>query len=698
MHREAFRAVAFPITLGTFVALLLVMSEPAADASEPGRRMSTRERARVELGRRLFFDPAVSRLGFRSCADCHAPDHGFSDPSPRSFDERGPTRRHSQTLIDGADNPSAHWDGEFAGVRDLVTARLVRSVGRGVGSRGQAGRLSVGSSSMPAPREAPSGGGSYGGGSAPSSARPSPAQPGPTGAGNGGSQDDAGGDDESYAPEDDSGATPSAREMRAPSESSPAAPAPEASPDAAAPDPEPTAPMPAPGEAPPPDAPDDEPSPEDERRPDESYAGTDHEAENALGHFVDPDADVSRWPTVIQRLEREGRYHEAFRAAFGSRSITLTRVAKAIEAFCHTIRSGEAPFDRYRAGDETALSTSARRGLELFAGKAGCASCHSMEGDRPAFTDYRFHNTGAAWLRALQPNASVPDLGLAGITTRRSDARSFKTPTLRDVARRGPFMHDGSVPTLRDAVLHYARGARPPGDAGADPDLDPRIRPFLVNAQELDDLVAFLESLTSDRRPGHADVLWDARSDRIALRLVDDRGRPLAGWELELVPAGDTLPGTSTATPVAVRTDDEGRAVAAVPATTHLQVVLPHGLRPVGGGLLPDTARDVEIVVPVDGFLDVEVKLDSMSAPETLTLEHVAAETFPDRRWPRTLLPLLEVQESPGGGVTARYRAPRRTDVPAAARLALPIPRWGLDHLHLFPRAGDTIRVDLSAR
>src|SRR5204863_7249936 len=120
-------------------------------------------------------------------------------------------------------------------------------------------------------------------------------------------------------------------------------------------------------------------------------------------------------------------------------------------------RSGGAAYDRFAAGEASALSPSAKHGLELFEGAAGCVSCHAMTGRRAALTDYRFHDTGISWKSS--PTGDDGDVGAIGASSRPQDRRAFKTPTLRDVARRGPFMHDGSVPTLEAAVRHYLSGA-----------------------------------------------------------------------------------------------------------------------------------------------------------------------------------------------------------------------------------------------
>src|SRR5204862_5863197 len=127
-----------------------------------------------------------------------------------------------------------------------------------------------------------------------------------------------------------------------------------------------------------------------------------------------------------------------------------------VERYCHSVRSGESAYDRFEAGKKDALSESARRGLALFRGAAGCASCHAMDASRARFTDYAFHDTGVSW-KALDPSARRANAGDVGAMARgggQERLRAFKTPTLRDVARRGPYMHDGSLATLEEVVRH----------------------------------------------------------------------------------------------------------------------------------------------------------------------------------------------------------------------------------------------------
>ena len=113
-------------------------------------KVSRKEKQLVELGRRLFFDPVVSRSGARACASCHDPAHGFSDPAQFSDDDVGRTVRHSQTLLDSHLNPSAHWDGEFSSIEALVSARVgLTASERGYGASNSRDTLHAGHSSVP---------------------------------------------------------------------------------------------------------------------------------------------------------------------------------------------------------------------------------------------------------------------------------------------------------------------------------------------------------------------------------------------------------------------------------------------------------------------------------------------------------------------------------------------------------------------
>ncbi len=183
---------------------------------------------------------------------------------------------------------------------------------------------------------------------------------------------------------------------------------------------------------------------------------------------------------IMARLRADDGYVAKFKAAFPDGAIKLDHVVIALAAFQRTIEPGEAPFDRWVEGDDGAISDAAVRGFALFNGRANCAPCHG--GWR--LTDDRFHDIGI----------STTDLGRGAELKNNPAMRfAFKTPTLREVARRAPYMHDGSIATLRDVLRHYEQG-------GIErPSRSPLMRPIRLSAAEQDDLIAFLETLSADR-------------------------------------------------------------------------------------------------------------------------------------------------------------------------------------------------------
>ena len=186
---------------------------------------------------------------------------------------------------------------------------------------------------------------------------------------------------------------------------------------------------------------------------------------------------------MLQRLQNIAGYRPLFTAAFGDANITKERVATAIADFERTIVSADAPFDRWLEGDKTAMSASAKRGFALFNGKADCAKCHS--GWR--FTDDSFHDIGAL---GDDPGRATLLPGLESMN------HAFKTPTLRDVARRAPYMHDGSEGTLEQVIELYERGGRV-----RRPGLATEVHPLKLAAQDKRDLVDFLQTLSSPSQP-----------------------------------------------------------------------------------------------------------------------------------------------------------------------------------------------------
>jgi cytochrome c peroxidase len=187
-------------------------------------------------------------------------------------------------------------------------------------------------------------------------------------------------------------------------------------------------------------------------------------------------------------------YQAAFDKAFGPGKITVEKVEEAVASFERTLVSANSPFDRYQyGGDKTALSASAIRGLALFRDKqkGNCATCHTIDDKFALFTDGKFHNIG----EGIDPNGNLKDLGRYEQTHVDADRGAFKTPTLRNIAKTGPYMHDGSVKTLKDVVDFYVGGGT------SNPYLDKEIKELKLNGTERADLLAFMESLTCDTPP-----------------------------------------------------------------------------------------------------------------------------------------------------------------------------------------------------
>jgi cytochrome c peroxidase len=183
---------------------------------------------------------------------------------------------------------------------------------------------------------------------------------------------------------------------------------------------------------------------------------------------------------AVSRVSLQKDYVRDFRTVFGEK-VTADRMAQALATFVRSRLSGNSAFDRFLSGDKRALSALERRGLDLFSGRARCSRCHAGS----LLSDEDFHNTGVAW-----SDGRFLDPGRAAVTGRDSHRGAFKTPTLREIARTAPYMHDGSLARLTDVIEFYNRGGR------ANPNLDPDIRPLHLTAAENSALVAFLRSLS----------------------------------------------------------------------------------------------------------------------------------------------------------------------------------------------------------
>ena len=222
---------------------------------------------------------------------------------------------------------------------------------------------------------------------------------------------------------------------------------------------------------------------------------------------------------VIDRIRGIEEYDGLFEAAFGGKGPGMETIGQALASYERTLVSANSPFDRWYYGkEERAISEAAQRGFDLFRGRAGCVSCHHVNDEYALFTDNAMHNTGLGWSNAMQVEPAkrrvqvapgvyldvgtdiisavsetpVGDVGLYEITQNPADRWKYRTPTLRNVALTAPYMHDGSMETLEQVVEFYNQGGH------ANENLDPLIAPLNLNRQDIDNLVAFMQSLTGD--------------------------------------------------------------------------------------------------------------------------------------------------------------------------------------------------------
>ncbi len=205
--------------------------------------------------------------------------------------------------------------------------------------------------------------------------------------------------------------------------------------------------------------------------------------EQAMGPITSEAEMAMSLDDLLPKLEKITEYRDMFAAAFdGSTEITAEKIAIAIATYERTVVSGEAPFDRWINGDDRAISAAAKRGFELFNGKANCVACHSSW----RFTDDSFHDIGL----------NDGDIGRgAQLPKIEKMQHAFKTPGLRNIDRRGPYMHNGSLSTLAEVIEHYDRAGI------VRPSRSDEIYPLNLTAQEKRDLEEFLGTLTSDDAP-----------------------------------------------------------------------------------------------------------------------------------------------------------------------------------------------------
>ncbi len=200
----------------------------------------------------------------------------------------------------------------------------------------------------------------------------------------------------------------------------------------------------------------------------------------AKGPLINPiEMGMPDHDAVVAKLKKIKGYHRMFARAFGKPGINIDRVAQAIAAFERTVLSGNSKYDRYQAGDKKAMSEAEARGMELFNGKARCATCHNGVN----FTDEQYHNIGVGM------DAKQPDMGRHAVTKEDADKGAFKTPTVRDIAATGPYMHNGQEKTLEEVVEYYNKGGFPNAN------LDPLMEPLNLTDAEKKDVAAFMKAL-----------------------------------------------------------------------------------------------------------------------------------------------------------------------------------------------------------
>ncbi len=241
---------------------------------------------------------------------------------------------------------------------------------------------------------------------------------------------------------------------------------------------------------------------------------------------------------AIAAVAKDPDYIKMFHEAYGH-DPNYEDLARAIATFERTLVFLDAPFDRFLAGDQRAISAQAKRGWALFNGKARCVSCHMLNPAQPLGTDNRFHNIGVAarhqdfealaqralaaletagGLQAVDVLALQTDLSELGrflVTKAPADIGAFKTEQIRNIGITAPYMHDGSLATLWDVMDHYNKGGE------ANPFLDGGIQPLGLTDDEIDDMVAFLLTLTDER---FAKQNADARAQQSAMAR---KNRPL---------------------------------------------------------------------------------------------------------------------------------------------------------------------------
>ena len=203
---------------------------------------------------------------------------------------------------------------------------------------------------------------------------------------------------------------------------------------------------------------------------------------------------ASNHANVATAITSDGSLAMSYIAAFGGTSdpdTMFVNVEKAFDEYLYELSSSSSPFDKYIAGNDTAISDSAKRGFGVFVGKGMCIECHRG----PALSDFLYHDTGVEQIGAHVPTT---DVGRGAITKNPDDTGAFLTSPLRQIAETGPYMHDGSLGSLAEVIEFYRHGGAASGYSG---DKDPRMVPSEMTDDDANDLEAFLRTLTGDPIP-----------------------------------------------------------------------------------------------------------------------------------------------------------------------------------------------------
>jgi cytochrome c peroxidase len=207
--------------------------------------------------------------------------------------------------------------------------------------------------------------------------------------------------------------------------------------------------------------------------------------DQALGPITNPiEMGMESMDSAVENIADDADYKARFQAVFGT-EITQEGMSKAIAAFERTVLSGNSPYDRFRNGDESALTEAQKRGWEIFDGKGQCSTCHSP----PTFSSGRFYNAGVGM------DAAKPDEGRKKETGKDSDLGKFRVPALREVANTAPYFHNGSAATLADAVQLMASGGKDNPNLSS---MIKAVREAQLTDQDKKDLVEFLKALSGE--------------------------------------------------------------------------------------------------------------------------------------------------------------------------------------------------------